>query len=52
MNTKAPPPFCPVCTQPMTYIRTVWRAFDANIDVWHCAPCKQVVRQPGIGIKL
>jgi hypothetical protein len=46
MTGEPPPPAaCPRCKKPMTYIRTVWRPFVANVDVWHCELCRQFVRQ-------
>jgi hypothetical protein len=36
---------CPECAKPMSYVRTIWRAFECNIDVWACEPCQKIVRE-------
>ncbi len=28
----------------MMYVRTIWRAFAANVDVWTCEPCGKTER--------
>jgi len=38
---------CPKCERPLTYVRTVWRAFEPNIDVWARERCQRIVHLPG-----
>ena len=30
---------CPACTRPMTHVRTIWRAFQADLQVFECRAC-------------
>ncbi len=30
---------CPACTRPMTHVRTIWRAFDDDLQVFECRAC-------------
>jgi len=42
---------CPQCARSLTYVRTVWRAFEPHIDVWVCEPCQKIMRWPSIETK-
>jgi len=42
---------CPQCARPLTYVRTMWRAFELKIDVWACERCQSIVRLPSIQTK-
>ena len=35
-NTMA----CPACTRPMTHVRTIWRAFHDDLQVFECRACQ------------
>ena len=30
---------CPACTRPMTHVRTIWRAFHDDLQVFECRAC-------------
>jgi hypothetical protein len=30
---------CPACTRPMTHARTIWRAFQEDLEVFECRAC-------------
>jgi hypothetical protein len=30
---------CPACTRPMTHARTIWRAFQDDLQVFECRAC-------------
>jgi hypothetical protein len=30
---------CPACTRPMTHARTIWRAFQEDLDGFECRAC-------------
>jgi hypothetical protein len=30
---------CPACTRPMTHVRTIWRAFQDDLQVFECRAC-------------
>jgi hypothetical protein len=30
---------CPACTRPMTYVRTIWRALQDDLQVFECRAC-------------
>jgi hypothetical protein len=30
---------CPACTRPMTHARTIWRAFENDLQVFECRAC-------------
>jgi len=32
---------CSQCARPLTYVRTMWCAFELKIDVWGCEPCQR-----------
>ena len=34
-----PPVLCSICNRPMTHVRTVWRAFQGDLENWECRPC-------------
>ncbi|HEY4919017.1 MAG TPA: hypothetical protein VII40_02835 [Xanthobacteraceae bacterium] len=36
---------CPNCAKPMTHVRTIWRAFQDNLEVLECRPCSISVSQ-------
>lgn len=42
---------CLECGRPLTYVRTIWRAFVPHIDVWACEPCQKVFRYPSVETK-
>jgi len=42
---------CRQCARPLTYVRTIWRAFEPHIDVWACEPCQKIIRWPSIETK-
>jgi hypothetical protein len=31
--------FCPICDKLMVRMRTVWRTFQDDMDVWECRDC-------------
>ncbi len=31
---------CPGCTRPMTHVRTIWRAFGDDLQVFECRVCQ------------
>jgi hypothetical protein len=33
-------PLCPSCANPMRHVRTIWRAFADDTDVFECRPCR------------
>ncbi len=37
--------FCPACRQPMAPVRTIWRAFQDDLEVWDCKACGASVAQ-------
>ncbi len=41
----AEPARCPSCGKPMTYVQTIWRAFQPNLEIWDCRSCQKIVRQ-------
>ncbi len=36
---------CAVCGQPMLRVRTIWRAFQDDLEQWECWPCGVSVKQ-------
>ena len=30
---------CPACVRPMTHVRTIWRAFQDDLQVFECRAC-------------
>ena len=30
---------CPACTRAMTHVRTIWRAFQDDLQVYECRAC-------------
>jgi len=36
---------CPNCAKPMTHVRTIWRAFQDNLEVLECRRCNISVSQ-------
>jgi len=30
---------CPACTRTMTHVRTIWRAFHDDLQVFECRAC-------------
>jgi hypothetical protein len=44
------PTICPNCGRPMVRVRTIWRSFQADLEVLECRPCNlsltQAVRSP------
>lgn len=30
---------CPACTRPMTHVRTIWRAFQDDLQEFECRGC-------------
>jgi hypothetical protein len=30
---------CPACARPMTHARTIWRAFQEDLEVFECRAC-------------
>ena len=30
---------CPACARPMTHVRTIWRAFHDDLQVFECRAC-------------
>jgi hypothetical protein len=30
---------CPACTRPMAHVRTIWRAFHDDLQVFECRAC-------------
>ena len=30
---------CPSCVSPMVHVRTIWRAFQDNLEVFECVRC-------------
>ena len=36
---NAPAMLCPACARPMTHARTIWRAFQEDLDVFECRAC-------------
>jgi hypothetical protein len=36
---NAPAMLCPACTRPMTHARTIWRAFQEDLEVFECRAC-------------
>jgi hypothetical protein len=30
---------CPACTRPMPHVRTIWRAFHDDLQVFECRAC-------------
>ena len=36
---------CAVCAQPMRRVRTIWRAFQDDLEHWECSDCGVSVTQ-------
>jgi hypothetical protein len=36
---NAPAMPCPACPRPMTHARTIWRAFQEDLEVFECRAC-------------
>jgi hypothetical protein len=36
---------CAVCAQPMRRVRTIWRAFQDDLEHWECSRCGVSVTQ-------
>lgn len=39
------PTLCAVCGKPMRCVRTIWRAFQDDLEHWECGACGVSVQQ-------
>ncbi len=43
---------CAVCARPMRRVRTIWRAFQDDLEHWECARCGVSVTQTARASKM
>ncbi len=43
---------CAVCGKPMLRVRTIWRAFQDDLEQWECGPCGVSMKQTARASKM